>query len=42
MYTYYGVLKDGIYFLQIKKKLKDAGLKMLDFQIMVSGNQLTI
>lgn len=32
MYTYYGVLKDGIYFLKIKKDLIDAGVKILDFQ----------
>ena len=31
MYTYYGVLKDGIYFVSIRKILKAAGVKVLDY-----------
>jgi hypothetical protein len=31
MNIYFGVLKDGIYFNKIKKKLSDAGVKVLNY-----------
>ena len=31
MITYFGVLKDGVYFSKIKKILKEAGVKVLDY-----------
>ena len=31
MNTYFGVLKDGIYFNKIKKNLTDAGVKILNY-----------
>lgn len=31
MYTYYGVLKDGIYFNSIKRNMSDAGVKVVDY-----------
>lgn len=31
MNIYFGVLKDGIYFNKIKKKLTDAGVKVLNY-----------
>lgn len=31
MNTYFGVLKDGIYFNKVKKKLSDAGVKVLNY-----------
>lgn len=31
MNIYFGVLKDGIYFNKVKKKLTDAGVKVLNY-----------
>ncbi len=31
MNIYFGVLKDGIYFNKVKKKLSDAGVKVLNY-----------
>ena len=31
MNTYFGVLKDGIYFNKVKKKLTDAGVKVVKY-----------
>ena len=31
MNTYFGALKDGIYFYKIKKNLTDAGVKILNY-----------
>lgn len=31
MITYFGVMKDGIYFSKIRKELTEAGIKVLDY-----------
>ena len=37
MNTYFGVLKDGIYFNKIKKNLTDTGVKILNYLTFASS-----